>query len=84
MQERTPQYFREDKGTVASQCILWEAFKMVLRGHAQASIGGIRKERILQCIALEMEIATFEAEVLSVGQPSPEQSHRLQLRQQEL
>ncbi|KAJ1113895.1 hypothetical protein NDU88_002135 [Pleurodeles waltl] len=56
----------------------------VLRGNAAALIGGIRKERILQCTELEKEIAALGAEALSEGQSSPDQSHRLQLRQQEL
>ncbi|KAJ1215058.1 hypothetical protein NDU88_002668 [Pleurodeles waltl] len=37
-------YFTENQGTVASAGALWEAFKTVLRGQAQAALGVTRKE----------------------------------------
>ncbi|KAJ1188315.1 hypothetical protein NDU88_005076 [Pleurodeles waltl] len=50
----------------------------------QALIGEIRTEKFLRYEGLEKEITAIKLTVLQVGQPSPEQCHRLRLRQQQL
>ncbi|KAJ1162084.1 hypothetical protein NDU88_002562 [Pleurodeles waltl] len=55
--------FKENVGLVSSRCILGEAFKVVLRGQAQALIGGKKKEKTLLIEALEREVGALEAQL---------------------
>lgn len=75
-------YFKENAGLVDSHLIIWEAYKVVLRGPAQALIGSKRKEKSLQIRSIEQEMLQMEAEV--IGGANADQLHRLALRQQEL
>ncbi|KAJ1166154.1 hypothetical protein NDU88_006563 [Pleurodeles waltl] len=68
-------------GTVDSPYVLCEAFKAVLRGKAQALIGGMKKERNLECDRLEAEIRDLEARIQTEAMVTL--GHRLQLRQQD-
>ncbi|KAJ1088183.1 hypothetical protein NDU88_001342 [Pleurodeles waltl] len=74
-------YFAENQGTVALAGTLWEAFKTVLRGQAQASLWVTGKEMRLACATIEKDIVSLEATTLASN--NPEDHEKLQLRQSE-
>ncbi|KAJ1079586.1 hypothetical protein NDU88_003893 [Pleurodeles waltl] len=79
--EGVDHYFWEDKGTVASNCVLWEAFITVIRGQAQALIGGKKKGKKLQMETRTREIGALAARLL--WENTVELHHSLQARQTE-
>ncbi|KAJ1193197.1 hypothetical protein NDU88_002502 [Pleurodeles waltl] len=84
IRERATQFFEENQGSVYSACNLWEAFKSVLRGHAQDMIGGKKKEQNLQAAILECEIAALEARCQAGGGAEGGLLHQLRLKRYEL
>ncbi|KAJ1096203.1 hypothetical protein NDU88_001347 [Pleurodeles waltl] len=78
LREGAALYFKENRGSVPSAGMLWEAFKAVLRGKAQALTGVARKEMRLQCIAMEIEV--MELEGLALASRDPEDRDKLKLR----
>ncbi|KAJ1198649.1 hypothetical protein NDU88_002488 [Pleurodeles waltl] len=75
-------FFKKNRGTVPSASTLWEDFKVVLRGQAQALTGVARKETGLHCAAMEREVKELKGLTLASG--DPEDWDQLKLRQQEL
>ncbi|KAJ1160426.1 hypothetical protein NDU88_000928 [Pleurodeles waltl] len=80
--EGTDLFFKENVGSVSFRCTLSEAFKAVLRGQAQALIGGKKKENTLQIEALEREVGTLQDQL--PGDGSEELRQRLIAKQTEL
>ncbi|KAJ1082892.1 hypothetical protein NDU88_003055 [Pleurodeles waltl] len=81
LHEETGAYFVENQGPVVSPFVLWEAFRAVLRGKAQALTGVWKNERNLKCARLEAEILDLEARVQTEGTVTL--GHRLRLHQQD-
>lgn len=82
LKEGSHLYFEENRDSVQSHITLWEAYKTVFRGQAQALIGAKKKEEALYVHRLEDDILGMEQ---AHGEnPSAELRHRLQLKQKEL
>ncbi|KAJ1106518.1 hypothetical protein NDU88_003919 [Pleurodeles waltl] len=72
----------ENRCSVSSSRVLWEAFKSLIRGQAQAIIGARRKDTQLEYTVTERDIAQLEEGVRDLGKP--EEHHELRLHQQGL
>ena len=77
----TEHYFNENAESVDSPGIIWEAYKMVVRGQVFLAIMGHKKEKRAQLDRLEQEISILEAQ-LSLN-PASEVLHTLKWKQQE-
>ncbi|KAJ1210754.1 hypothetical protein NDU88_006116 [Pleurodeles waltl] len=84
LRERATQHFEENLGSIDSACILWEAFKTVMRGHTQDLIGGQKKERNMQAANLEWEIAALEARFAVDGEAEGDLQHQPRLKRYKL
>ncbi|KAJ1147887.1 hypothetical protein NDU88_000728 [Pleurodeles waltl] len=77
LREGASLYVSENKDSVLSWWTLREAFKIVLRGQAQAVLGVVKKEMRLACTTIEKDIVSLEARVLSSSDPEDREQLRL-------
>lgn len=72
-------YFDENAGTVDSPCVLWEAYKIVMRDYIQAESGIRRKERRAAGEILDLDAMQGRDE-----EHEAQRRHKLALKQREL
>lgn len=77
----TRQYFLENKHSVTSPTILWEAYKTVLRGQAISLITSHKHGTTQQLRALEQAVGI--AESAHSSDPNNTTTHKLNLAKQE-